>query len=131
MAYPRGISLALEMNSHRVFICLGLSAVAWPSTIGAQSLPAPAGTAQSPNVLAARTYSAWTLPTRWRAWSRPSRVGGRSTSCRRGRVQARASRRACRRSLRSRPDRKRTMPCSGDFPCSPGGPTTRHGTPGA
>jgi len=89
MAYPRGISLALEMDSHRVFICLGLSAVAWPSTIGAQSLPAPAGTAQSPNVLAARTYSCVDAsdalarmvqaePCRWPKYELPSWAGSGS-----------------------------------------------------
>jgi len=45
------------MNTHRVLICLSLAAFAWPSTIGAQSLPATAGNEQSSNVLGGRAYS--------------------------------------------------------------------------
>ena len=52
-----GIAMALEMNTVRVLVCLSTAALAWPSTLAAQSLPAPAQSDQATTVLGAGAYS--------------------------------------------------------------------------
>ena len=45
------------MSTRRVLVCLSIAALAWPSTVGAQSLPARAESDPAPSVLAAKAYS--------------------------------------------------------------------------
>jgi len=105
-------------------VCFGMASCAWVATIGAQSLPAPAGNEQYSTVLRLKVYSCVDLS------DELARPRIQDESCRWPMYELpRAAASAPSRATRGGP-REPAMPSFGGSPCSRGGRMTLHDTRG-